>query len=183
MTSYIDLPLSGLEPPLSEMEELVQDNCHRFAEEVMRPVSAVLDEMTPEQSIAPESPLWGVLEQAQELGLSVTGMLEMEPQERSRIMLIAAEELAWGDGGLAGMILVSMMPALYSALAGNMEMVEYCEGKMGCWGITEPDHGSDTLDADGGLQAVDGSYGRPNCVARIEGDKIIINGQKSAWVS
>ena len=183
MTSYIDLPLSGLEPPLSEMEELVQDNCHRFAEEVMRPVSAVLDEMTPAESIAPESPLWGVLEQAQELGLSVTGMLEMDPQERSRIMLIAAEELAWGDGGLAGMILVSMMPALYSALAGNMEMVEYCEGKMGCWGITEPDHGSDTLDADGGLQAVDGDYGRPNCVARIEGDKIIINGQKSAWVS
>ncbi len=183
MTSYINLPLSGLEAPLSEMEELVQDNCHRFAEEVMRPVSAVLDEMTPEESIAPESPLWGVLEQAQELGLSVSGMLEMDPQERSRIMLIAAEELAWGDGGLAGMILVSMMPALYSALAGNMEMVEYCEGKMGCWGITEPDHGSDTLDADGGLQAIDGNYGRPNCVARIEGDKIIINGQKSAWVS
>ena len=183
MTSYINLPLSGLEAPLSEMEELVQDNCHRFAEEVMRPVSAVLDEMTPEESIAPESPLWSVLEQAQELGLSVSGMLEMDPQERSRIMLIAAEELAWGDGGLAGMILVSMMPALYSALAGNMEMVEYCEGKMGCWGITEPDHGSDTLDADGSLQASDGSYGRPNCVARIEGDKIIINGQKSAWVS
>jgi len=183
MTSYINLPLSGLEPPLSETEELVQDNCHRFAVEVMRPVSAVLDEMTPEETLAPESPLWGVLEQAQELGLSVSGMLELDPQERSRIMLIAAEELAWGDGGLAGMILVSMMPALYSALAGNMEMVEYCEGKMGCWGITDPDHGSDTLDADGGLQAVDGNYGRPNCVARIEGDKIIINGQKSAWVS
>jgi alkylation response protein AidB-like acyl-CoA dehydrogenase len=81
------------------------------------------------------------------------------------------------------MILVNEMPALYSALAGNMEMVEYCDGKLGCWGITEPDHGSDTLDADGSLQAVDGNYGRPNCVARIEGDRIIINGQKSAWVS
>jgi len=39
------------------------------------------------------------------------------------------------------------------------------------------------LDADGALQAADGHYGRPNCVARIEGDKVIINGQKSAWVS
>jgi acyl-CoA dehydrogenase len=183
MTSYIDLPLSGLEAPLSEMEELIQDTCHRFAVEVLRPAGPVLDEMTPEDSIAPDSPLWQVLGQAQELGLSVAAMLEMDELERSRLLLIAAEELAWGEPGLAGMILVSQMPALYSALAGNMEMVEYCDGKMGCWGITEPDHGSDTLDADGSLQAENGSYGRPNCVARIEGDKIIINGQKAAWVS
>ncbi len=183
MTSYIDLPLSGLEAPLSEMEELIQDTCHRFAMEVLRPVGPVMDGMTPEETVAPDSPLWSVLEQAQELGLSVAAMLEMDAQERSRIMLIAAEELAWGDAGLAGMILVSQMPALYSALAGNMEMVQFCDGKLGCWGITEPDHGSDTLDADGGLQATDGKYGRPNCVARIEGDRIIINGQKSAWVS
>lgn len=183
MTDYIDLPFSGLEPPLSEMEQLVQENCHRFAVEVLRPAGPVLDEMTPGETVAPDSPLWKVLEQAQELGLSVKDMLEMDPQERSRIFLIAAEELAWGDAGLAGMILVSLMPALYSALAGNLEMVDYCDGKLGCWGITEPDHGSDTLDADGSLQAVDGRYGRPNCLARIEGDKIIINGQKSAWVS
>jgi acyl-CoA dehydrogenase len=183
MTSYIDLPLSGLEAPLSEMEELIQDTCHRFAVEVLRPAGPVLDEMAPEETLAPDSPLWHVLEQAQELGLSVAAMLEMDELERSRLLLIASEELAWGEPGLAGMILVSQMPALYSALAGNMEMVEYCDGKMGCWGITEPDHGSDTLDADGSLQAENGSYGRPNCVARIEGDKIIINGQKSAWVS
>ncbi len=183
MTSYINLPLSGLEAPLSEMEELVQDTCHRFAEEVLRPVGPVIDEMSPEEAVAPDSPLWQVLAQAQELGLSVKAMLEMGPQERSRLLLIAAEELAWGDGGLAGMILINQMPALYSALAGNMEMVNYCDGKLGCWGITEPDHGSDTLDADGCLQASDGNYGRPNCVARIEEDKIIINGQKSAWVS
>jgi alkylation response protein AidB-like acyl-CoA dehydrogenase len=183
MTSYIDLPLSGLEAPLSEMEELIQDTCHRFAVEVMRPAGPVLDEMSPEESIAPDSPLWQVLGQAQELGLSVAAMLDMDEQERSRLLLIAAEELAWGEPGLAGMILVSQMPALYSALAGNMEMVEYCDGKMGCWGITEPDHGSDTLDADGGLQAAGGNSGRPNCVARIEGDKIIVNGQKAAWVS
>jgi acyl-CoA dehydrogenase len=183
MTAYINLPLSGLEPPLSEMEQLVQDNCHRFAEEVLRPAGPVMDELTPEETVAPESPLWTVLEQAGELGLSVKVLLELEPVERSRLLLIAAEELAWGDGGLAGMILVSQMPALYSALAGNMEMVDYCDGKLGCWGITEPDHGSDTLDADGSLQAAGGSYGRPSCVARIEGEKIIVNGQKSAWVS
>jgi alkylation response protein AidB-like acyl-CoA dehydrogenase len=74
MTSYIDLPLSGLEAPLTEMEELVQDTCHRFAEEVLRPAGLVLDEMTPEETIAPESPLWQILQQAQELGLSVAAL-------------------------------------------------------------------------------------------------------------
>jgi acyl-CoA dehydrogenase len=183
MSNYINLPLSGLEEPLSEMEQYVQDTAHRFAAEVLRPVSASIDEMSAEESIAPESPLWEVLEKAAGLGLNIKAMAELEPLERERIMLIASEELAWGEGGLAGMVLVSQMPGLYSMLAGNMEMVDFCDGKLGCWGITEPDHGSDMLDADGTIAATDGNYGRPNCVARIEGDKIIVNGQKSAWVS
>jgi alkylation response protein AidB-like acyl-CoA dehydrogenase len=102
MTSYIDLPLSGLEAPLSEMEQMVQDNCHRFAEEVLRPAGPVMDELSAAQTVASDSPLWRVLEQAGELGLSVKALLDLEPQERSRLLLIAAEELAWGDGGLAG---------------------------------------------------------------------------------
>jgi alkylation response protein AidB-like acyl-CoA dehydrogenase len=139
--------------------------------------------MSADDAIGPESPLWNVLEKAAGLGLSVKEVAELEPLERERILLIAAEELSWGDSGLSGMILVSQMPGMYSRLAGNMEMVDYCDGKLGCWGITEPDHGSDMLDADGGIAASNGDYGRPNCVARIEGDKIIVNGQKSAWVS
>lgn len=183
MSHYIDLPLSGLEEPLTEMEQHVQDTAHRFAADVLRPVGTQIDAMSADEAIAPDSPLWPALEQAAGLGLSIKNMLEMEPLERERIMMIAAEELAWGDGGLAGMVLVSQMPGLYAALAGNMEMVDYCDGKLGCWGITEPDHGSDMLDPGADIAAPGGDYGRPNCVARIEGDKIIINGQKSAWVS
>lgn len=183
MSNYINLPLSGLEEPLSEMEQFVQDTAHRFAVDVLRPIGTELDEMSADDGVGPESPLWGALEKATGLGLSVKAMLELEPLERERILLIASEELSWGDGGLGGMVLVSQMPGLYSALAGNMEMVDYCDGKLGCWGITEPDHGSDSLDPDGGISAQGGEYGRPNCVARIEGDKIIVNGQKSAWVS
>ncbi len=183
MSSYINLPLSGLEEPLSEMEQYVQDTAHRFAEEVLRPAGAAIDSLTAEQAIAEDSPLWPTLEQAAGLGLNIKAMLELPPLERERIMLIASEELSWGDGGLAGMILVSQMPGLYSALAGNLDMVDFCDGKIGCWGITEPDHGSDSLDPGGDAAAAAGDYGRPNCMARIEGDKIIINGQKSAWVS
>lgn len=183
MSHYIELPLSGLEEPLSEMEQYVQDTAHRFAVEVLRPAGAAIDEMSAQESIAPESPLWGVMKKAAGLGLSVKAMAEMEPLERERIMLIASEELSWGEGGMAGMILVSQMPGLYALLAGNMEMVDFCDGKLGCWGITEPDHGSDMIDPDGSVAAADGNYGRPNCIARIEGDKIVVNGQKSAWVS
>jgi len=183
MSTYNDLPRTGLEGPMNEMEQMIQDNMHRFAEEALRPLSAQMDEMTPEETVAPESPLWSVLQQVQTFGLSVKALAELDPNDRSRLMLIASEELAWGDGGLAGMILVSQMPGLYAALAGNMEMVEYCDGKLGCWGITEPDHGSDMLDAKGENLSNDGKYGRPNCIARIEDDHIVINGQKSAWVS
>jgi alkylation response protein AidB-like acyl-CoA dehydrogenase len=183
MSNYIELPLSGLEEPLSEMEQTVQDMAHRFAVDVLRPAGTQMDEMSAEDSVGPDSPLWGALEQGAGLGLSVKALMELEPLERARIMLIAAEELSWGDAGLGGMVLVSQFPGLYAALAGNTEMIDYCDGKLGCWGITEPDHGSDSLDPGGDIAAKDGNYGRPNCVARIEGDKIIVNGQKSAWVS
>lgn len=183
MTQYYQLPKTGLEGPLSEMEQMVQDATHHFAKNVLRPVSAQMDELTADQTVAADSPLWSVLAQAEGLGLNVETLLELEPNERSRLMLIAAEELSWGDAGLAGMILVNQMPGLYSALAGNMEMVKYCDGKRGCWGITEPDHGSDMLDSTASIAAEIGNYGRVNCVARIADDHIVINGQKSAWVS
>ena len=181
--THIDFPLTGLEEPLSEMEQSVQDAAHRFAENVMRPAGAGLDRLSAEALVAPGSDLWNVLQQSAGLGLSMTTLLELPALERARLMMIASEELAWGDGGLAGAILVNNFPGMYSAIAGRMDMVAYCDGKLGCWGITEPDHGSDMLDADGALQAAHGTYGRPNCVARIDGDKVVINGQKAAWVS
>ena len=174
---------TGLDANLNEEEMAIVEGIRRFAKEVLRPAGVKLDRVTPEEMVAPDSLLWQVLAQTKELGLSVGAMMELEPLQRARILALASEELAWGDGGLAGAILVNQMPALYSLLAGNQEMADYCDGKLGCWAITEPDHGSDMLDADAVLQSSDGNYGRPNCVARVEGDKIIINGQKSAWVS
>ena len=179
----IELPPTGLETPLDEMEQAVHDACRRFALDVMRPAGVRLDRLTAEEFIAPDSELWDVLEKSKELGLNLLDLMELEPLQRVRLLSIASETLAWGDGGLAGMMLINHFPVLYSLLAGNMEMAQYCEGKLGCWSITEPDHGSDMLDATGSLQAPNGTYGRPNCTAEIKGDKIIINGQKSAWVT
>ena len=180
---YMQLPLSGFEGPLSEMEQTAQDNVHHFAVTVMRPVAASLDRMTPEEVIAPGSILWDVLKKSEALGLTVTAMAELPPLERVRLSAIASEELAWGDLGLAGAILINHFPVMYSLLAGNMQMAHFCEGKLGCWGVTEPAHGSDLVDGRESIAAPDGAYGRPDCVARISGDKIIVRGQKSAWVS
>ncbi len=181
--THIDFPLTGLEEPLSEMERSVQDAAHRFAENVMRPAGARLDRLSAAALIAPDSELWKVLQESAGLGLTMTTLLELPALERARLMMIASEELAWGDAGLAGAILVNNFPGMYAAIAGRMDLVAYCDGKLGCWGITEPDHGSDMLDAHGSLQAAGGDYGRPNCVARIDGDQVVINGQKAAWVS
>lgn len=180
---FFQLPMSGLEPPLSEMEQMVQDNVHHFAETVMRPAGALLDRCSAEEVVAADSPLWDVTKKFDELGLSISAVAELPPLDRVKLFSIASEELAWGDAGLAGSLLVNNFPVMYSMLAGNAAMVELCQGKRGCWGITEPDHGSDMLDASRALAQPGTHYGRPGCVARIEGDKIIVNGQKSAWVS
>ena len=183
MNNYIELPISGLEGPLSEMEQYIQDTAHKFARDVLRPAGEKIDKMDAEEAVGPDSPLWDVLKQGKELGLTVSAMAELSPAEGSRLMLIAAEELAWGDAGLGAVLLCNNFPAMYCHLAGRDDLIPYCEQFLGCWGITEPDHGTDMLDGSGELMAPDGDYGRPNCTARIEGDKVFINGQKSAWVS
>lgn len=183
MSEYCPLPLSGSEPPLTELERTLQDAVHRYAVEVMRPLGPVLDRLPADQMPMPDSPIWAALAKAQTLGLSVLAMAELPPLERVKLLALVAEELAWGDAGIAGAILVNQFPVIFSLLAGNLAMATFCEGKLGCWAITEPDHGTDMLDASGVIAVAHGHYGRPNCTARIVGDKIIVNGQKSAWVS
>ena len=52
---------------------------------------------------------------------------------------------------------------------------------IGCWGITEPDHGGDSLFFEGEVASnPDCAYG---LTAVADGDSYILNGQKAAWVS
>ena len=74
---YLQLPVSGLEPPLSEMEQMIQDSTHHFAATVIRPVGRELDRMPCDEVIAPRSPLWTVLEKAQGLGISLSALAEL----------------------------------------------------------------------------------------------------------
>jgi alkylation response protein AidB-like acyl-CoA dehydrogenase len=103
----------------------------------------------------------------------------------ARIRSVINEELGWGDSGLAIGLVASGLPAAFARLSGRQELIDrYCapaNREIGCWAITEPDHGSDTLAFNQSFYS-DSSL-RPNCVARRDGDEYVIHGQKAAWVS
>lgn len=184
---FLDLDLN-----ISEEDIALKKNAHTFAKEVMRPIAKQLDEMTPAQAIAPESPFWEFMRKAYELGYHTIlipesyGGMDLSPLQQTIIF----EELAWGSIGLTVSLAVASFPAFMGCMVPDDEIVEkiivpYCEctdgSIIGCWGITEPDHGSDTLIPH------HPAFRDPNikgqCRARLEGDEWVIDGQKSAWVS
>lgn len=167
---------------LSETEIAVRDTLRRFAEDVMRPVGKQLDTMTPEEVIAKDSILWDAHKKYAELGFGMfTGDDSMNPVEAARIGALSSEMLGWGDSGLAISFGVSGMPVNLAQMSGNPALMEkFSADKVGCWAITEPNHGSDLVDF--GSKGADGNR-RGDCVARRDGDHIVIRGQKSSWVS
>ena len=179
-----NLGLSGLEDDLTEEELAVQSVCHRFAEEVMRPIGKQLDKMTSGEVIAAGSPLYDYLQQIQELGVLDLGALaDMSNEQKSRLIPMVFEELGWGDSGLAIATLVGSMPSFMAATSGDQDLIELCEGKLGCWLGTQPDRGSNVVDMDATLGMTGKKQERGNLLVRLEGDELVINGQSAAWVS
>lgn len=179
------MDLVDIEINESETERSFRDAAHRFAAEVMRPAGRELDQLTAEEVIAAGSILWSVHRQHKDLGLGGLNGPEVNvsPEEQVRLRAIVHDEMGWGDAGLAISFGVSGLPVMMASLAGNRELAEMVADKVGCWSITEPDHGSDMVDFDDHLRAPGSDLGRPNCIARKKGDQFVINGQKSSWVS
>jgi alkylation response protein AidB-like acyl-CoA dehydrogenase len=187
VTTYLDL-----NKELTAEERSVKEETHRFAAEVLRPASIELDKLSPEGVIAEGSLMWEVFRKAYQQGYHTSGLPEqfgganLSPLSRH----IHAEEMGWGSADFAISIGVTGFPFHFAAMSGNPELIREVvvpfsqdrEGKyVGCWAITEPHHGSDSL-----LFGVD-QFRDPNivweCTARPDGDEWVINGQKSAWVS
>jgi len=175
---------------LTDEQKNLRDMVKRFGAEVMRPAGIELDKLSdPADVIADESILWDVFKKHHELGLHATGFSksiggtaeDMDPM--MRILLL--EEMGYADAGLAISLGVASMPFTYCQFLPVPELQnlarQYVEDKdcklIGCWGITEPDHGGDwSLGGD-----------RPECGpslrGELKGNDYVINGQKSAWVS
>jgi alkylation response protein AidB-like acyl-CoA dehydrogenase len=177
-----------IEVGLTDEEWEIRDVTHKFAAEVLRPAGAELDRLAdPSDVIAADSVLWKVFDQYDALGLNALESAdgEVDPIVAARIRYLIGEELGWGDSGLSIALGVSGFPAMFANLAGKPELIERFASpnkrEIGCWAVTEPDHGSDSLAFD--QPVFDDPDIRPNCIATKEGDEYVIRGQKAAWVS
>lgn len=188
MTPYLELD-RNLPVPLQTLKKSVNE----FARQVLRPADVVLDRLAdPEQAIAPRSPLWDVMRAAYAqrfhtaLIPSTCGGLGLQ----GVALQIALEELGWGSAGLGLAIAVAGFPFSLVAATGNRGLIDELVTPfvnsteprvIGCWAITEPDHGSDQFMA-GTPQFYDPKIAG-QAVARPDGDSYVISGQKAAWVS
>ena len=181
------MPMLDLDVELTEEERTVRDLVHAFAAEVMRPAGIKLDALAdPADVIAPQSILWDVFTKYRALGLEAyndPANDEVTPMQRARLRYLIAEEMGWGDSGLAISFGVAGFPRMMAQMSGKPALIERFgdPSGIGCWGGTEPSHGSDFIAF--GDKVGTPAYGKPDCVARKDGDFFVINGQKAAWVS
>ncbi|WP_137134169.1 acyl-CoA dehydrogenase family protein [Rhizobium sp. FKY42] len=174
---------SGFDAGLSEQEAAALEGVNRFAREVMRPIGIELDRMDPDVAYEKGSPFWDFHDAIRALGLGPEAMEGLSAREAARMEALVVAELGWGDAGLAVSAGAGEMPIRAAMAAGNQELVDLCQGKLGCWIASQPDRGSDgmTLYPQERKPGSKGNIG--NLQARFVGDEIIVNGQSSAWVS
>jgi len=175
---------------INKDSEALLDLVTKFSMDIMRKAGIELDKMPrPEDVIAPDSILWDVHKKFQELGLHAAqipkhlGGTAGEVDPLASVLMI--EQLGYADTGLAISLGVSTRTFYLASMFPHPDMkqlaCDYCEDKeakmIGCWAITEPDHGTDwTL---GGNKPQCG----PSVKAVLKGDEYVLNGEKSAWVS
>jgi alkylation response protein AidB-like acyl-CoA dehydrogenase len=186
--------------------QMLRDEVHRFAAEEIRPAARELDAMPHDEYVevvgSGDSPFRDVM-RGLKRDLGAHRAVVPEPfgggGMTGREFHVLMEELAWGSSGLAIGFGVDILPPLFAAMTFDQEVREqYVEPYMedtdgayqGCWGVTEPSHGSehvqaDTLLRDGveGAGEGGGEIGPPECTAEKEGDEWVIDGAKASWVT
>lgn len=185
---------------ISEDERLLKEEVHRFAEEVVRPASVEIDRMPsdeyPERVVRRDSPYWRVLRTWKRLGYHRGPVPEVFGGEGlpGRMVHMMVEEVAWGSSGFSIAFGVDLFPILFSASGLDEELnqnfvrpwLEDDQARYhGCWGVTEPEHGSDWLLAcDTVLEGEELGRFTPGQVRAVkEGREWVISGTKSSWIS
>jgi len=157
---------------LSEDQLQLQKWVHDFAEDVVRPAAHEWDER--------EEMPWPIVEEAAKVGLYSLDFFTQCAADPGGLMLaIAAEELAWGDAGIALAILGSTL-AVSGILASGTpdqigEWLPQCFGtpdkiQTGAFAVSEPDAGSDV------------SSLRTKATYDEKSDEWVLNGTKT-WIT
>ena len=157
---------------LNEDQRTLQEWVHGFSENVIRPAAHDWDERE-------ETP-WPIIEEAAKIGIySIDFLASAFGDPTGLSMMIALEELAWGDAGICMALMGSSL-----AVAGIMsngtpeqqiEWIPQCYGtpgdlKLGAFGVSEPDAGSDV------------SALRTRAVYDEAKDEWVLNGTKT-WIT
>ncbi|MBK8894781.1 MAG: acyl-CoA dehydrogenase family protein [Propionivibrio sp.] len=184
---YIDHD-NRITPAQAELKAKV----HAFARDVLRPAAAALDPLDAATVAAPDSALWTTLRASYAAGLHTAliptthGGMGLDGME----LALALEELGWGSADFAVSLAVTGFPASLAAKLGQAELHNnfvapfVADGKaawIGCWAITEPNHGSDHFLMNDPQFRDPTRHGE--VTARAQGDHWILNGAKARWVS
>jgi glutaryl-CoA dehydrogenase len=160
--------LAALDEHLSEQERMIRDSVRRFVAERYLPGAAELYEKEQfPRDLIPEIAELGLLG-ANLHGYGCAGMSAVEYG-------LILEELEYGDSGLRSFVSVQGSLAMYAIYAFGSEeqkqkyLPEMAAGKLiGCFGLSEPDSGSDP--------------GSMKCRARKDGDSYVLSGTKM-WIT
>ncbi len=186
------MPYTELNLELCEEHELLKEEVHKFAVEVLRPASIELDKMPPEDVIKEGSLYWDCMSKMYRnnyhtvLVSDAYGGLGLDPLG----VHIFWEEIAYGSVGFAVSLGCSCFSAFYATMLCEDHLIDKfvtpfvnCKDAsvMSCWGITEPAHGSDNLTPGTPFFRDPGFSQQVKAVKK--GSNWLINGQKSAWIS
>ncbi len=157
---------------LNEDQLQIQSWVHDFAANVMRPAAHEWDERE-------ETP-WPIIEEAAKIGLySLDFMADAFSDPTGLKMVLALEELAWGDAGICLALMGSTLAVAGIMANGTpeqqMEWIPQCFGtpgdlKLGAFGVSEPDAGSDV------------SSLKTRAVYDAATDEWVLNGTKT-WIT
>lgn len=186
-------PYQEYDPHFPAPAQALKETTHTFARDVLRPLAMQIDQISdPAVALAPGSPFWEGLRQSYARGLH--GLLI--PKEAGGLGLaglelhVVLEELSWGSVDFAASIVVAGFPFSAVATLGGPALVEELvkpfaadrnARSVGCWALTEPDHGSDQFWVDT-PQAHDPKMSG-QVTARPDRDQYVLNGRKASWIS
>jgi acyl-CoA dehydrogenase len=164
--------MSDFSMELNEDQVTLRDWVHGFAEQQMRPIASEWDERE-------ETP-WAFIQEAAKLGIyGLDFMMNAVADPTGLSMMVALEELAWGDAGLC-MSLMGTSLGVAAILSNgtreqHIEWIPQCYGtpddvKLAAFGVSEPDAGSDV------------SSLRTRAIYDESNDEWILNGTKT-WIT